>query len=163
SCVLYARRPRSTSAAISGRDGEAGVGEADDADWSVTSSTVAIGNTRTSLPRGRFGLASFAGSYNAAAAPTTAEERLSVGGIREHAVLGAHCLRSASVIDERVVSGHNYVEWITKYEDGTTLTTRNAELRDLFDLMPHQIRQEGVGITDPLVLKARHDAKAAEL
>src|SRR5262245_20637252 len=81
----------------------------------------------------------------------------------EHAVLGAHCLRSASVIDERVVSGHNYVEWITKYEDGTTLTTRNAELRDLFDLMPHQIRQEGVGITDPLVLKARHDAKAAEL
>ncbi len=81
----------------------------------------------------------------------------------EHAVLGAHCLRGASVIDEGHVSGQNYLEWFTKYEDGTTLTTRNAELADLFDLMPHQIRQEGVGLSDPLALKRRHDAKASEL
>jgi hypothetical protein len=81
----------------------------------------------------------------------------------EPAVLGAHCLRSASVIDDKVVSGHNYLEWITKYEDGATLTTRNAELADVFDRMPHQLRQECVGVTDPLVLKARHDAKAVGL
>jgi hypothetical protein len=81
----------------------------------------------------------------------------------EHAVLGAHCLRSASVIDEKVVGGHNYIEWITKYEDDTTLTTRNAGLADVFDRMPHQIRQECVGLTDPVALKARHDAKASGL
>lgn len=79
------------------------------------------------------------------------------------AVLGAHCLRGANVIDESAPSGQNYLEWITRHRDGTTLTTRNAELADIFDLMPHQVRQEGVGILDPQVLKRRHDRKAEEL
>src|SRR5262245_30264548 len=51
SCALYARTPRSTSAAISGRDGGAGVAEGDGVDWSVTSSTTAIGDTRASFLR----------------------------------------------------------------------------------------------------------------
>jgi hypothetical protein len=79
------------------------------------------------------------------------------------AVLGAHCLRGHAAFDESTPGGQNYLEWITKYQDGATLTTRNAELSDLFDRMPHQVRQVCIGVVDPLALKARHDRKAAEL
>ena len=81
----------------------------------------------------------------------------------DSAVLGAHCMRAASVLDERHPSGHNYLEWITRYEDGTTLTTLNAELGEVFDRMPHQVKQKCVGVTDPAALKARHDRKAENL
>lgn len=79
------------------------------------------------------------------------------------ALLGAHCLRSQGAFYEHRPTAQNYMEWITKYEDGTVLSTRNAEITELFDPMPHQLRQECVGLIDPLALKARHDRKAREL
>jgi hypothetical protein len=79
------------------------------------------------------------------------------------AILGAHCLRGANVIDERQASGTNYMEWITRYEDGTTLMTQNVELSEVFDRMPQQIKQKFVGVSDPKALKLRHDRRAAEL
>lgn len=79
------------------------------------------------------------------------------------AVLGAHCLRGANVIDESQASGTNYMEWITRYEDGTTLMTQNVELSEAFDRMPHQIKQKYVGVSDPKALKQRHDRRGIEL
>ena len=81
----------------------------------------------------------------------------------DSAILGAHCLRGANVIDEGQVSGANYLEWITRYEDGTTLMTQNAELSEVFDRMPHQLKQKCVGVRDPEALKQRHDRRAVEL
>ena len=49
------------------------------------------------------------------------------------AVLGAHCLRGHAAFDETTPGGQNYLEWITKYQDGGTLTTRNVDLADIFD------------------------------
>ena len=81
----------------------------------------------------------------------------------DSAILGAHCVRGANVIDESQPSGANYLEWITRYEDGTTLLTQNAELGEVFDRMPHQVKQKFVGLRDPKALKQRHDRRAAEL
>ena len=79
------------------------------------------------------------------------------------AVLGAHCLRGADVLDMGTPSGHNYLEFITRYEDGTVLTTLNAELSEVFDPMPHQVKQKCVGVSDPGALKGRHDARAQRI
>jgi hypothetical protein len=81
----------------------------------------------------------------------------------DSALLGAHCLRGANLIDESEPSGTNYLEWITRYEDGTTLMTQNAELSEVFERMPHQVKQKFVGVRDPTALKLRHDRRAAEL
>ena len=77
--------------------------------------------------------------------------------------LAAHCLRAADVLDMGTPSGHNYLEFITRYEDGTTLTTMNAELSEVFDRMPHQVKQKCVAVSDPGELKRRHDARAQRL
>lgn len=79
------------------------------------------------------------------------------------AILAGHCLRGASVIDERHVSGQNYLEWITRYEDGTTLTTLNAEIAQVLDRMPHEVKQKCLGVRDPAALKALHDRRAEAL
>jgi hypothetical protein len=83
-------------------------------------------------------------------------------GAYDAAVLGAHVMRGHAAFDETQVTAQNYQEWITKYDDGTTLTTRNAELGELFDRMPHQVLQDAVG-RNVTALKAIHDRKAAEL
>jgi hypothetical protein len=80
----------------------------------------------------------------------------------DSATFAAHCLRAARVIPD-TPAGQNYLEVETRYEDGTTLTTVNAELSSVFDRMPHQVKQKCVGVGDPSLLKARHDRKAAEL
>jgi hypothetical protein len=83
-------------------------------------------------------------------------------GAYDAAVLGAHLMRGHAALDESQVSAQNYQEWITRYEDGTTLTTRNAELGELFDRLPGQVVQDvvGAGVVD---LKGRHDRRAREL
>jgi hypothetical protein len=79
------------------------------------------------------------------------------------AILGASCLRGVNFVDENARGAVNYGEWITKYEDGSSLNTLNSPVSDLFDLMPHQIRQRFPGLTDLAQLKGRHDRKAALL
>ncbi len=78
-------------------------------------------------------------------------------------MLGASCLRGANFLDEKAQAAQNYVEWITKYTDGTVLTTLNAALSEVFDRMPHQLRQRFPGVTDPTRLKTQHDRRAADL
>jgi hypothetical protein len=81
----------------------------------------------------------------------------------DHAVLGAHLMRSRGAFDAGRPTSHNYLEWITKYQDGTTLYTRNAQLGNVFDRMPEQLIRECPGLADPAALKAVHDAKAQQL
>ncbi|MGE0453314.1 MAG: hypothetical protein AB7O37_00950 [Vicinamibacteria bacterium] len=81
----------------------------------------------------------------------------------DHAVLGAHLLRGHNAADPERPSAHAYLEWVTKHQDGTTLTTRNADVGDVFDALPEQVRQDCVGVADPLALKRHHDLRAREL
>jgi hypothetical protein len=81
----------------------------------------------------------------------------------EHAVLGAHLLRGHNAADPERPSAHAYLEWVTKHQDGTTLTTRNVDVGDVFDALPEQVRQDCVGVADPLALKRRHDLRARDL
>jgi hypothetical protein len=83
-------------------------------------------------------------------------------GAYDTAFLGVHLMRGEGA-PGKAPSAHNYMEWITRYDDDTTLTTRNAELSELFDRMPGHVLQNAVGVTDPVALKARHDARAAPL
>jgi hypothetical protein len=80
-------------------------------------------------------------------------------GAYDAAVLGVHLMRGHSAVGD-APTAHNYMEWITKYDDGSTFTTRNAEIGELFDRLPHQVLEQAVGVTDPVALKARHDARA---
>jgi hypothetical protein len=75
----------------------------------------------------------------------------------EPAVLGAHCMAASAG------GGHNFEEWYTRHEDGTTLTTRNCEISTLFDRMPHQVIQESVGMRDLATLRERHRRGEMEL
>ena len=84
-------------------------------------------------------------------------------GEHDAAVLGASLMKAQSVLPGAREAGQNYLEWITKYEDETTLTTRNVPVSDLFERMPHQIRQDFPGASDVARLKARHDSRAQEL
>ncbi len=77
------------------------------------------------------------------------------------AVLGASCLKGRSAVDESE-SSQNYLEWVTKYEDGTSLTTRNVTIAELFARMPHQLLHDYPGMASA-ALKARHDRHAEPL
>lgn len=77
------------------------------------------------------------------------------------AVLGASSMRGVNFVDETKQASENYGEWVTKYEDGTSLNTLNASVSDVFDRMPHQVRQRYPGVADLTRLKALHD-RAAE-
>jgi hypothetical protein len=79
------------------------------------------------------------------------------------AILGASCLRAHDAGGGTLTIGANALEWITKHRDGTTLTTRNADVGELFDLMPHQVRQECPALSDLAQLKQRHDRAAEAL
>jgi hypothetical protein len=57
----------------------------------------------------------------------------------------------------------NYLEIMTRYADGTILTTRNSEISDVLARLPEQIVQERRGVRDPESLKRVHDLKAEEL
>jgi hypothetical protein len=57
----------------------------------------------------------------------------------------------------------NYLEIITRFEDGSVVSTRNAEISDVFDPLPGVVIQNLCGCRDPRKLKKAHDAKAREL
>lgn len=57
----------------------------------------------------------------------------------------------------------NFLEIVTRYRDGTILSTRNADVSDVLDQLPDHILIERRGIRDPARLKKVHDAKSAEL
>ena len=56
----------------------------------------------------------------------------------------------------------DYVEMITRYRDGTVLTTLNSSVATPFDTPPGRVVQRFPGM-DPLRLKARHDQGAVPL
>jgi hypothetical protein len=57
----------------------------------------------------------------------------------------------------------NYLEIVTRYGDGTILSTRNAEISEVLEPVPEHIIQERRGIREPEALKAAHDRKAEAL
>ena len=57
----------------------------------------------------------------------------------------------------------NYLEIVTRYGDGTILSTRNAEISEVLEPLPGHIIQERRGLREPGPLKAEHDRKAKEL
>jgi hypothetical protein len=58
----------------------------------------------------------------------------------------------------------SFCEFITRFTDGTRLTTRNTEnAGSLFDRMPSDVVQDFRGTKDPVELKKKHDAKLAEM
>ena len=56
----------------------------------------------------------------------------------------------------------DYVEMITRYRDGTELTTLNSSVTSPFAQLPQRIVQRFAGM-DPARMKERHDKAAAEL
>ena len=62
------------------------------------------------------------------------------------------------------LSTTSFCEFITRFVDGTRLTTRNTEnAGSLFDRMPKDVVQDFRGTKDPVELKKKHDAKLAEM
>ncbi|MDX2436224.1 MAG: hypothetical protein QNL88_04135 [Acidobacteriota bacterium] len=57
----------------------------------------------------------------------------------------------------------NYLEIVTRYGDGSILSTRNAEISDVLKPLPGHIIQDQKGCRDPAKLKLAHDTKAREL
>ena len=57
----------------------------------------------------------------------------------------------------------NCLEIVTRFSDGTRLSTKNTELSTVLAVLPNRIVQQFPGISDPVELKRRHDAKAATL
>lgn len=56
----------------------------------------------------------------------------------------------------------DYVEMITRYRDGTALTTSNSPTTSPFDRLPNRLTQRFPGL-DPVRLKQRHDLAAQPL
>jgi hypothetical protein len=56
----------------------------------------------------------------------------------------------------------NYLEIVTRYGDGSILSTRNAEISEVLEPVPGHIIQERRGIREPAALKAAHDRRAEE-
>jgi len=57
----------------------------------------------------------------------------------------------------------NYLEIVTRYGDGTVLSTRNAEISEVLEPVPGHIIQERRGLRGRASLKEAHDRKAEEL
>jgi hypothetical protein len=57
----------------------------------------------------------------------------------------------------------HFVEFDSKYADGTKLITVNSQMSTVFASMPKVVRQQFRNIQDPFELKLRHDLKAQEL
>lgn len=57
----------------------------------------------------------------------------------------------------------NYLEIVTRYRDGTILSTRNAEISDVLDQLTGHILIERRGLRDPARLKKVHDEESADL
>jgi hypothetical protein len=57
----------------------------------------------------------------------------------------------------------NFLEIVTRYGDGTVLSTRNAEISEVLDVLPMHVVQERKGVKDPGKLKLTHDKRARDL
>jgi hypothetical protein len=57
----------------------------------------------------------------------------------------------------------NYLEIVTRYADGTILSTRNAEISDVLEALPTNVIQEQKGVRSPAKLKLAHDERARSL
>jgi len=57
----------------------------------------------------------------------------------------------------------NCLEIVTRFADGTRLSTKNTELSTVLAVLPNRIVQQFPGVSDPIELKRRHDVKAATL
>ena len=55
------------------------------------------------------------------------------------------------------------VEFVTRFADGTRLSTKNSEFSSVFAPFPKRITQTFSGVTDPAVLKSYHDRKTETL
>jgi len=55
------------------------------------------------------------------------------------------------------------LEFVTRFADGTRLSTKNTQLSSVLAIMPNRIVQQFPGIQDPVELKRRHDQKAETL
>lgn len=55
------------------------------------------------------------------------------------------------------------VEFVTRFADGTRLSTKNSEFSSVFAPFPNRITQTFPGVTDPAVLKSYHDRKSETL
>jgi hypothetical protein len=55
------------------------------------------------------------------------------------------------------------LEIVTRFADGTRLSTKNTQLSSVLAIMPNRIVQQFPGIQDPIELKRRHDEKAETL
>jgi hypothetical protein len=74
---------------------------------------------------------------------------------------------SLNLLRSRVRGGADqtacYLEIVSQFADGTLLSTRKAELDEVFDPVPTHIIEDFRGERDPANLKARHDRRAKEL
>jgi hypothetical protein len=64
------------------------------------------------------------------------------------------------------INGNSYTtcfEIVTRFADGTRLSTKNTQLSSVLAIMPNRIVQSFPGIDDPVELKHRHDQKAETL
>src|SRR5262249_12858158 len=61
------------------------------------------------------------------------------------------------------VSFSTFVEIVTRFGDGSTLSTKNTQLSSVFATLPNRLVQKFTSIKDPVELKRRHDLKAATL
>ena len=59
--------------------------------------------------------------------------------------------------------GLSYLEFITRYQDGSSLTTKNADISTVFPAMPGRLSQNCPGVADVAELRRRHDARRAGL
>ncbi len=55
------------------------------------------------------------------------------------------------------------IEFVTRFADGTRLSTKNSEFSSVFAPFPKRITQMFPGVKDPAVLKSYHDRKAETL
>jgi hypothetical protein len=68
-----------------------------------------------------------------------------------------------SEVEGSVEQPMNYLEIVTRYGDGTILSTRNAEISEVLEPLPEHTIVERKGLRDPAALKAAHDRAAEEL
>jgi hypothetical protein len=76
-------------------------------------------------------------------------------------VVSVNLLRSD--VDVGAVQSACYLEVVSRFADGTLLSTRNAEVDDVLDRLPTHIVEDFRGERDPARLKEYHDRRARTL
>jgi hypothetical protein len=68
-----------------------------------------------------------------------------------------------SELEGAVEQPANYLEIVTRYGDGTILSTRNSEISEVLEPLPEHTILERKGVREPAALKAEHDRAAEDL